>query len=449
MKFNHVPAWGFGTSKKCEIEKTDPLFNPGPGNYAPKLFKGGPKWRIGSSLRISKNRNNNPGPGQYNIPNKVFNGPKYSMATKAGLIDPTKLSNFPGPGQYNINTKNRLSSARYTMRSKSYLKNKEVTPGPGNYNLRSEKINVPSYKFGHEKKMGLEYANSRYVPGPGNYEYQADILHEKHPKFSFGKELRGDSKRYKTPGPGQYEYKKFIGSEGPRITMSAKFGSSYYLGDKRYVPGPGQYNSTNTNNYRNKNPAYRIGTAKRKGLYNSADFPGPGQYGPDNCTNKVRPKTPAWKIGTGLRPELNPGDKNTPGVGNYNITKGIGNGPKYSMVGRGNTYGMNNQNPGPGQYNDTYIITKIKNPSWKIGTSQRDDELKRIKREGVPGPGMYEFDDRTRYKAPIYGFGHEKRGSSRKIDTPGPGQYRIPCSFDDVNSYTRGMGQFDKNFQYV
>ena len=152
MKFNHVPAWGFGTSKKCEIEKTDPLFNPGPGNYAPKLFKGGPKWRIGSSLRISKNRNNNPGPGQYNIPNKVFNGPKYSMATKAGLMDPTKLSNFPGPGQYNINTKNRLSSARYTMRSKSYLKNKEVTPGPGNYNLRSEKINVPSYKFGHEKK---------------------------------------------------------------------------------------------------------------------------------------------------------------------------------------------------------------------------------------------------------------------------------------------------------
>ena len=93
--------------------------------------------------------------------------------------------------------------------------------------------------------MGLEYANSRYVPGPGNYEFQADILYEKHPKFSFGKELRGDSKKYKTPGPGQYEYKRFIGSEGPRITMSAKFSSS--IGERKNVPGPGQYNSTNTN----------------------------------------------------------------------------------------------------------------------------------------------------------------------------------------------------------
>ena len=371
------------------------------------------------------------------------------MATKAGAIDPTKSSYVPGPGQYNINLKNRASSAKYTMRAKPYPKNKIVTPGPGNYNLRSEKIIVPSYKFGHEKKMGLEYANSRYVPGPGNYEYTADILHEKHPKFSFGKESRGDSKKYKTPGPGQYEYKKFVGSEGPKITMSAKFGSAYNIGDRKYVPGPGQYNSTNTNNYRTKYPAYRIGTAQRRGLYNSMDYPGPGQYGPDNCTNKVRPKTPAWKIGTGQRPELNPGDKTTPGVGNYNITKGIGGGPKYSMVGKGNPYGFSNKNPGPGQYNDTYGITKTKNPSWKIGTSQRDDDLKRIKREGVPGPGMYEFDDRTKIKAPNYAFGHEKRGQDKRSETPGPGQYKIPCSFDDVNEYTRQQGHFDKNFKFV
>ena len=237
--------------------------------------------------------------------------------------------------------------------------------------------------------------------------------------------------------------------EGPKITMSAKFGSNYNIGDKRYVPGPGQYNSTNTNNYRIKYPAYRIGTAKRRGLYNSMENPGPGQYGPDNCINNVRPKTPAWKIGTGLRPELNPGDKTTPGVGNYNITKGMGDGPKYSMVGKGNPYGISNNNPGPGQYNDTYGITKIKNPSWKIGTGQRDDELKRIKREGYPGPGMYEYDDKTKTKAPLYRFGHEKRGENKKSDTPGPGQYKIPCSFDDVNEYTRQQGIFDKNFKFV
>ena len=449
MKFNHVPAWGFGRAKKCEIEKTDPLFNPGPGHYAPRKNGHGPTWRIGSALRGSKNLNNNPGPGQYNIPNKVFNGPKYSMATKAGGFDPTKTSFAPGPGQYNASTKNRPSSAKYTMRAKPYSKNQEVTPGPGNYNLRTDKqLEVPSYKFGNDKKRGLEYDNARYVPGPGNYEYNADILHEKHPKFSFGKEIRGDSKAYKTPGPGQYEYKHYIGNEAPKITMSAKFDSRLAQGDTRYVPGPGQYNEINTNKYRNKTPAYRIGTAKRQGLYNSLDNPGPGQYGPDNCTNMVRHKTPAWKIGTGKRPELNPGDKTTPGVGNYNISKGIGGGPKYTIVGKGNPGGINNKNPGPGQYNDSNAIYR-KNPSWKIGTSQRDDELKRVKREGVPGPGMYEYYDKTRANAPKYSIGNEKRGYVKKSETPGPGQYHIPCSFDDINDYTREQGQFDPNFRYI
>ena len=450
MKFSHVPAYGFGRAKKCEIEKTDPLFNPGPGHYAPHRGKGGPTWRIGSALRDSKNRNTNPGPGQYNIPQKIFNGPKYSIATKAGGFDPTKTSFAPGPGQYNASSINRPNSAKYTMRAKPYPKSKDVTPGPGNYNLRNSKqLEVPSYKFGHEEKKGLEYANSRYVPGPGNYEYNADVLHEKHPKFSFGKEKRGESATYKTPGPGQYEYKKYIGKEGPRITMSAKLGPNIGQGDTRYVPGPGQYDETNTNKYRNKTPAYKIGTAKRTGLYNSLDNPGPGQYGPDNCTNVVRPKTPAWKIGTGKRQDLHQGDKSTPGVGNYNISKGIGGGPKYTIVGKGNPLGIGNKNPGPGQYNDMYGVIKTKNPSWKIGTSQRDDDLKRVKREGVPGPGTYEYYDKTKVKSPNYRFGTEKRGEVKKSDTPGPGQYRIPCSFDDINDYTREQGNFDEKFRYV
>ena len=450
MKFNHVPAYSFGRKKKCEIEKTDPLFNPGPGTYAPRRSKGGPTWRIGSAVRDNQIKNSNPGPGQYNVPDRFPNGPKYSMATKAGAFDPTKTSFAPGPGQYNSNTNNRPSSAKYTMRAKPYPKNREVTPGPGNYNLRSDKqLEVPSYKFGHEEKKGLEYANSRYVPGPGNYEYNADVLHEKHPKFSFGKEKRGDSQGNRNPGPGQYEHRRYVGKEGPKITMSAKLGGNLAQGDKRFVPGPGQYDETNTNKYRNKTPAYRIGTAKRQGLYNSLDNPGPGQYGPENYTNMVRPKTPAWKIGTGKRPELNPGDRTTPGVGNYNISKGIGGGPKYTIVGKGNPLGIGNKNPGPGQYDDMTKAIKRKNPSWKIGTSQRDDELRRVKRDGYPGPGMYEYYDKTKIKAPNYRFGTEKRGADKKSETPGPGQYHIPCSFDDINDYTREQGQFDPNFRYI
>lgn len=448
MKFSHVPAWGFGKAKKCEIEKTDLLYNPGPGQYAPKRSSNGPTWRIGSAQRGNKKINNTPGPGQYNIPDKIFNGPKYSMATKSGSFDPSKTSFSPGPGQYNATTKNRPSSVKYSMRAKIYEKNKEITPGPGNYNLRNGKeFNAPSYKFGSEKKGGLENMNTRYVPGPGNYEYNADILYGKNPKFSFGKEVRGDSKPTATPGPGQYEYKKFIGNEAPKITMSAKY--RILDNDKKYMPGPGQYNETNANKYRNKNPSYRIGTAKRNALYNSMDNPGPGHYGIDNSNKILRPKTPAWKIGTEKRPDLNPCDKSTPGVGNYNVSKGLGNGPKYSMVGKGNLGGNGNNYPGPGQYNDNSKVIKAKNPSWKIGTSQRDDELKRIKREGYPGPGMYEYYDKTKMNAPKYKFGSEKRGVMAKNDNPGPGQYHIPCSFDDVNDYTREQGKFDPNFRYI
>ena len=112
--------------------------------------------------------------------------------------------------------------------------------------------------------------------------------------------------------------------------------------NRRYSKS-GQYNSINTDNYRNRLPAYRIGTAQRRGLNNSASFPGPGQYGPDNSTSNIRPNTPAWKIGTGLRQELNSSDRTIPGVGNYNISNGLGDGPKYSMLGKGNTFSISNE----------------------------------------------------------------------------------------------------------
>ena len=139
--------------------------------------------------------------------------------------------------------------------------------------------------------------------------------------------------------------------------------------------------------------------------------PGPGQYGPDNCTNYVRPKTPSWVICTGQRPPLNPVDPSVPGPGNYNIGQMLGKGPKYTMVGK-NNYGNNAKNrvPGPGQYEGGSQANLTKNPAWKIGTSNRDDDLKRVIREGVPWPGNYEFNTNNRVSSPKYKFGSQKRG---------------------------------------
>ena len=452
MKFNHAPAYGFGKARKLEIERTDPLYTPGPGQYAPGI-KGRryPTWKIGTASRGRLTQSDTPGPGTY-VPDKNTNfvrpkTPSWKIGTglRPDLNQVDK--SVPGPGQYQPFY--RSGSAKYTMRSKPYPSKGDVTPGPANYNVRTDKsLVVPSYKFGTQKKDGLNLAASRYVPGPGNYEYNADAINVKNPKFSFGKEIRGNDRRPMTPGPGQYSYKQFVGKEGPKITMSAKLGFDPRNYDNRFVPGPGMYNNSQSYNFNHrKAPAYRIGTAKRRGLYNSIENPGPGQYSATN-TNYYRPKTPSWKIGTGNRPDLNPADKSVPGPGNYNVSRGLGLGPKYSIVGKGNPGNLKNGVPGPGQYSST-MYNKTNNPAWKIGTGNRDDDLKRVLREGVPGPGNYDFVGKNYYSAPKYGFGTEKRGYVRKSDTPGPGQYHIPCAIVDVNDYTREQGKFDPHFRYI
>ena len=394
MNFAHPPAYGFGRARKCEIEKTDRLYTPGPGQYAPGISgHRDPTWKIGTEIRGKGLKNDNPGPGTY-VPDRNTNfvrpkTPSWKIGT--GLrpdLNPVDKS-VPGPGNYDPQYKS--GNPKYTMRMRPYSAKSEVTPGPGNYNVRTDKnLIVPSYKFGTERKDGLNLATSKYVPGPGNYEYNADAINVKHPKFSFGKELRGDNKRPMTPGPGTYAHKQYVGKEGPKITMSSKYGFDPVQGDARYVPGPGMYNnadSYNANHY--KYPTWKIGTETRgKGLRN--ENPGPGTYAPDRNTNFVRPKTPSWKIGTGQRPDLNPVDKSVPGPGNYNLRDAVGRGPKYSMPGKGNRGNVKNGNPGPGQYNET-MYDKTKYPSWKIGTGMRDDDLKRVIREGVPGPGNYDF----------------------------------------------------------
>ena len=222
MKFSHANAYSFGKSQKCTLDKTDPLYTPGPGQYQPGILKRSePKWKIGTAKRGEGRKNTNPGPGQYTMPYSFPNGPKYSIASKSGAIDPAKFNCSPGPGAYQPQVKD--GNPKYSMRIRPKTSRSEVTPGPGNYDLRTDKsLQVPCYKFGTEKKDGLDLAQAKYVPGPGNYEYNADAVNTSEPKFSFGKEVRGTNRRPMTPGPGQYQSKNYIGNEGPKITMSMR-----------------------------------------------------------------------------------------------------------------------------------------------------------------------------------------------------------------------------------
>ena len=410
-----------------------------------------PHWKIGKAQRDINNNNNkmNPGPGQYTLPYSFPNGPKYSISSKAGATDLTKFNCSPGPAQYEPKYKD--GNPKYSMRIKPQQTNKsELTPGPGNYEIRTDKsLQCPSYKFGKEKKEGLNLAKAQNTPGPGNYEYESDALNITNPKFSFGKGIRRETQRPKTPGPGQYEYKNYIGKEAPKISMSMKLTKE--KSESSRVPGPGHYNQTNYNSYKTKSPSYRIGSAKREGIYKYMESnPGPGQYLPDSCSNQTRPKTPSWKIGTSKRSPLNPSDPSIPGPGNYNIGENLGKrGPKYSIVGKHkNGKNIGNGVPGPGRY-ESCTVNKTNNPAWKIGTGNRNDDLRRKIKEGVPGPGKYEYGIHDKTDGPKFKFGTGKRGTELKNDVPGPGQYHIPCSIIDINDYTREAGKFDPQYRYI
>ena len=171
MKFSYVPAYGFGKAKKCELNKSDQLITPGPGRYQPnKLTKQQPLWKIGTSKRPKEQNLENPGPGAYNIRFKFPDGPSYSIALK----QKKKLEEMetPGPAAYNPLNLNKKSS--YTFGSKYKDKAREMSPGPGNYNIRTEKdLLVPSSIFGHDKKLKID--NTNKSPGPGKYNNNNEI----------------------------------------------------------------------------------------------------------------------------------------------------------------------------------------------------------------------------------------------------------------------------------
>ena len=452
MNFDSVPAHSFPHSKKCELEKGDKLYNPGPGNYAPKsiTYIRLPKWKIGTTKRkVFTVKENYPGPGAYSIPLDITNGPKYTMSTKANFKESKEKSYIPGPAHYKP-LLNKSQSCFYTFGHKTKLKEGDPTPGPGNYNIRKEKeIINPSYLFGREKREDEIVKRRKIIPGPGKYEYDADHIKVHKPNYSFGTQTKGRNYNTLTPGPGSYSYKEFIGKEAPKKTIGIKYN---YINNGFTTPGPGYYRESNLNNYLKKLPNTIIGKEIRKNKFlepNNSN-PGPGQYNDNIKIKNVLKKNPSWKIGTSRRKSLTLHDKSFPGVGNYTICGSFGeNSPHYTMRIKGMLDDYSNDVPGPGTYKNEKMNLYKHYPSWKIGNSQRDEDIRRTIKNGFPGPGLYGFKTLKDFFSPKYQFGKKKRFSGYDVDTPGPGTYHIPCSMVDVPNYTREQGKFDKKFKFI
>eukprot|EP00347_Sterkiella_histriomuscorum_P007720 403347820 len=198
---------------------------PGPGQYAPEIMpviKSSPKYRIGTSTRDNfylkdKFIHELPPPNGYHP--KYENTRRNSPSTGFGYGNRSFLNRtfeMPGPGNYQTPTKVG-EGPKYIMGAKlnnSILeKNAKEQPSPDNYNPKFEVVRKQTgvYSVSRAKRESMERKNN--VPGPGLY-FQPDATSSfrDSPKYGFGSSSQRPNFKQKVevPGPGSYKLKSTI-----------------------------------------------------------------------------------------------------------------------------------------------------------------------------------------------------------------------------------------------
>ena len=261
------------------------------------------------------------------------------------------------------------------------------------------------------------------------------------------------------PGPGTYKTKEYMGTEGPFYTFS-KLEENHIILDKdelkklRQFPSVGKY--LNNIRYLPDIPFYSFSKTKKKKDINDKEeklTPGPGNYNPNKEISSTLSKGPIWTWSSSKvnRDEdaLSKDSKKihiiTPGPGYYDNKLGIiPQGPQYTIRQNLKKFKIIDF-PGPGQYN--IVKEKSGSPEYTISKGKRDEEIKRIEKEGYPGPGSYKIKDVDWVKC--FTISRNEKVIKRKDSVPGPGSYKIPSSFDYISNMTREKGSFDPRFRYI
>lgn len=455
MRFSHALAYSFGKKLNNDYYRKDLLYNPSPAQYHPKeqKYRNSPKWKIGTEIRVKRNINNNPAPNQYYPKSKLTqsNAPRYSIGLKfsKSFMDIDKPTT-PSPADYN--PKLMSSSPHYSIGTRLRNKRTDTTPGPGRYNV-SDKITVKlvkSYKFGKSAKNLLNNIKPEKTVGPAYYNTidSYTLTKPKQPIYSFTKGLRYESKKDVTPSPNKYNIKESFGTEGRKSTIGKRLNPS--KSEIIFNPGPGAYNLTESEKYKYKKSPNILFSKDSKDKFFSktlSDTPGPSDYCPERQYTALKPKAPSAHIGKSLRQVIDFSE--SIGPGHYETKSSFGIGPKFSISGKGSDINYKTISPGPSRYYIKDSITKKSTPSFKIGCADRDDNLKSVIKENVPGPASYNPTLFNRVSSPKYKFSKSKKSEDIQEDKIGPGYYHIPCSIVDVNDYTRNSGKFNYNFRYI
>jgi len=467
-------------------DKDDKLFTPSPTKYEIKLKSGSPKWTINGMSRKSHSRKpKTPGCGRYEYKTYIGEGPKYSFGYLHGEENnkeneekklPYKKFEVPGPGFYTIEDKN--TGPKYSMYSRNHDSNKNIrkiktaksqVPGVGKYEIRKE-INADSQSFtfshGLRTNLVLNETALKY-PEPGKYDIDFKFVCTTTPSWSFAQEVRfpymktknPNRKVDKFPGPGTYSTKQYIGTEGPFFTFS-KLPEGHELLDKdemkksKEFPSVGKY--INDIRYIADYPFYtiskRLKNKKTESDKGSIKNLGP-IYNPNKDFSSTLTQSPKWSWSLSKVPKDEDSNQNDskknktiiPGPGEYNYKGGtIPQGPKFTM--RKILKNIKIMNfPGPGEYN--IRKEQNKNDGYSIGKETRGEDLRLKVKENLPGPGKYTIKDVDLVKC--FTFSKSKKLANKKDTVPGPGSYKIPSSFNYINSMTREKGAYNPRFKYI
>lgn len=135
-RFQNSPQWRIGTSKRDQEERLASHTSnfPSPDRYQPKDTYSSQRtsvhgWGFGSSKRqnLTDKKMNIPAPGQYLIPAKMGEGPRYHMGSKIEAnssigTETRKTRGNPGPGAYKPSFSSVFKSeGNFTLKSRTKL----------------------------------------------------------------------------------------------------------------------------------------------------------------------------------------------------------------------------------------------------------------------------------------------------------------------------------------
>lgn len=429
--------------------------------------------RIGTSQKgLNISNQFTPGVGSYNCNiNNKSSVPKYSFpkhkrdinksSSDASAFNISSVS--PGPGKYDVeqNIKYiKVQAPSYSIKGKHYVKNKEILPGPGQYNYKdcfneSNLGRLHSQGSISRSKRDTNFSKFQDTPGPGSYNENNYIRAFKpnSTMYSFGHLKKENSfvNKSDTPGPGTYNKAFFFGKgKGYTISRAMDKNNSFVTPSSGNI-GPGQYDISGKYSNKPNTSGVRIGHSARKLTDIQTISPGPAQYSVNDVYEKEKFKngftfTKSKANLSGFSDSINSLSTTTPGPGKYDIQGVFGKGQGFSFnkcLKREKT----SEIPGPGQYDDNVSFIKPNHPKYKIGKSLNTSF---IGTNDNPGPGQYKYEESSLKRTNrSHVFSKDRKFKDKSDYTPGPGQYKIPCSFRDVNDYSVIGGSFEMNYKFV